>query len=149
MVKVTCAPILNGVQPTWLQMMMKQVPERCFSQLANMRGIIDDDVKSFWGDPHSDLSQKLCICLAAFEQLNALSGNEALWQLEIDSSNRTSWEIIAPTVGVNRPCGPLSQEASHPFLSNVKEWGHTHRDNCVVSCRYRRRPNLAVHFAYR
>jgi len=61
-----------------------------------MRGIIDDDVKSDRGDAHSHLRQELCICLAAFEQLNTLSGNEALGQLEIDSSDGTSWEIIAP-----------------------------------------------------
>jgi hypothetical protein len=60
-----------------------------------MRGIIDNDVKSISGDTHSHLRQELCIYLAAFEQLDTLSGNEALWQLEIDSNYCTSWEIIA------------------------------------------------------
>ena len=61
-----------------------------------MRGIIDDDVKSVRGDAHSHLRQELCICLAASEQLDTLSGNEVLWQLEIDSNDGTSREIIAP-----------------------------------------------------
>ena len=61
-----------------------------------MRGIIDDDVKSLRGSASSYLRQELCICLTAFEQLNPLSENEALWQLEIDSNDDTSWEIIAP-----------------------------------------------------
>ena len=114
-----------------------------------MRGIIDDDVKSVRGHAHSHLGQELCICLAAFEQLNTLSRNEALWQLEIDSNDMYLLENNRATVQASCPCGRLSKGALHRYLSKMTEWGHTTRDNRFVSCRCRRRPNLAVHFAYK
>ena len=96
-----------------------------------MPGIIDDNVKSVRGDAHSHLGQELCVLLAAFKQLNTLSGNVALWQ------SRDSFQRLyllgnnRAIVQASRPCGRLSQGASHRYLSKVTEWGHTPRDNVL------------------
>jgi hypothetical protein len=53
-IEVTRAAVLNRIEPTWLQMMMEKMPECRLRELANVRGIVYNDVKSFRSSPVSN-----------------------------------------------------------------------------------------------
>ena len=54
-IEVTDAPVLNRVQPASLQVIVEKVPEGCPSELADVRGVIYDHIKSIRGGFTSDL----------------------------------------------------------------------------------------------
>jgi hypothetical protein len=77
-------------------MMVEHVPERCSSQFADVRGIVDDEVKSFRRSPISYLREKCFILLAALEELDAFFGHEVPRQLAINANNRATRKIVTP-----------------------------------------------------
>src|SRR5262249_58857525 len=72
------------------------MPERCFRQSANMRGVIYDYIKPFRSDFIGDFRQKFLIRLTSLKHLNTLSGHKVLWQLDIDPNDETTAEVVAP-----------------------------------------------------
>ena len=95
-VQVSRSPVLNGVQPSWFEMMVEQVPKRHFRYVSNVRCIVYDDVESFWSNRTSNLGEKCWILLSALEYLNPVFRSEVLGKLTIDSNDSTSREILAP-----------------------------------------------------
>ena len=71
---VARAPVLNRIQSTWL--LDRQMPN-VVGQFADVRGIIYDDVEPV-GSRSAPLSIESRICLVALEDLNTLSGLNAL-----------------------------------------------------------------------
>jgi len=61
-----------------------------------MRGIINDDVESFRGGLFAHVRKELDVLLVALEQRDAISQIPVRWDLQIDTDNAGTGEIIPP-----------------------------------------------------
>src|SRR5262245_11824762 len=54
-IQIASAPIFDGIQPASLQVIIEKVPEGCPGELADVRGVIYDNIKSIRSSFISDL----------------------------------------------------------------------------------------------
>ena len=77
-------------------MMIEQMPETPSGQLADMRGVVYDNVKSVPSGFTCDFRQKLFIGLPTLEYLNTFSKLKVLRQFSINADDGSAREIVAP-----------------------------------------------------
>jgi len=89
------APVLDHVVPAGLQVILEQGLQRSGRQDADVRSVIDDEVKAFRCESLTRVLQERCIGLIAAQHVH--SGAEVdRGRLQIDPDDRCSRQAVAP-----------------------------------------------------